>query len=179
MAAIIQHGLDFNMKLIVREMNNKNHLILRYLSQKRDSNIQSENQQIDVSMNQNSSSSMNQKIDVSMKNGNLPQRRDFSSHDTHPFCSLDTLAGYILGTYYELEDLFPELTERKVKEIQKSIREGRYTLSPLKARPLSQLTISSFEGIIIHAMDGLNNHISYEIDSTEEDKLVLIALGLM
>lgn len=66
-----------------------------------------------------------------------------------------------------------------MKEIQKSIREGRYTLSPLKARPLSQLTISSFEGIIIHAVDDLNNLLSYEIDSTEEDKLVLIALGLM
>lgn len=54
--------------------------------------------------------------------------------EIHPFCSLHRLAYAIGMTYNELPDVFVELTEQKVRSIQKSVKDGTYTLSPLLLR---------------------------------------------
>lgn len=50
-----------------------------------------------------------------------------------PFCSLHRLAFDIGVVYNKLSSsVFPELTAKKVIDIQKSIKDGTYTLSPLR-----------------------------------------------
>ena len=98
--------------------------------------------------------------------------------EIHPFCSLHRLAYAIGMTYNELPDVFVELTEQKVREIQKSVKDGTYTLSPLLLRAFARK--GDQKPGFFHtfpAKDESNLYLG--INPTLEDSLVLTALGRM
>lgn len=96
------------------------------------------------------------------------------------FSSLHRLA-YDIGVVYDgLSDLFPGLTGEKVRDIQQSIKDGRYTLSPLQVRVIPKneedLTCSKFNHLM-SVKDEPNIYLG--VNPTLEDSLVLIGLGRM
>lgn len=96
-----------------------------------------------------------------------------------PFCSLHRLACNIDLVYKELSDHFPELTANKVIEIQKSIKDGTYTLSPLRLSFFSKkgdLKRPKYHHIM-HVKEQPNLY--YGVNPTQEDSLVLMGLGIM
>lgn len=88
----------------------------------------------------------------------------------HPQCSLEQLAYNIGFTYNKLQDLYPELTGQKVREIQKSIEDGTYTLSPL--------LLGALNGEQMHRIS-VKDYPDMCVNPTPEDGLVLTALGRM
>lgn len=88
-----------------------------------------------------------------------------------PFCWLKRLAYCIELTYNDLsDDLFPGLTSVQVRDIQKRIVDGTYTLSPFF------LSTNHINNVHMHKIQ-INDLPEMCISSTEEDLLVLTSLG--
>lgn len=99
----------------------------------------------------------------------------------HEFCSLNRLS-YDIGVVYNgLTDLFPGLTDKRVSEMQYCVKEGRYTLSPLIISTFTDKSEIEKEQFvhIITSEDSDNCNEYHGIKPTEEDGLVLLALGRM
>lgn len=96
----------------------------------------------------------------------------------HPQCSLDQLASTIAKYYNGLTDIFDELTVSKMRDIQKKIKTGKYTLSSLQLIYNNKKDpIKDFHHIL-HMLK--NDSIFYgSLTPIQEDKLVLMALGGM
>lgn len=97
-------------------------------------------------------------------------------YSIHTQCSLDKLASNIEEYYFGIPNMFDELTVSKMRDIQKKIRTGKYTLSPLqlivnqKKDPLNEYDH------IMHMI--IDDSIFYgSFSPILEDQLVLIALG--
>ena len=101
--------------------------------------------------------------------------------DILPYCSKLRLSRNIDFLYRNFEDLFPELTSKKVNDISQSIIDGTYTLSPLRLNVFSKSQIGELKRpkyhYIMHVKDEPN--LCYCVNPTQEDRLVLLGLGLM
>lgn len=98
-----------------------------------------------------------------------------------PFCSLHRLACNIDLLYNKLSDIFPELTANKVIEINKSIKYGTYTLSPLRLSVFSKSKIGELKRPKYYYIMHVNSqpNLCYCVNPTQEDSLVLMGLGMM
>lgn len=101
--------------------------------------------------------------------------------DILPYCSKLRLSRNIDLLYRNFEDLFPELTSKKVNDISQSIIDGTYTLSPLRLNVFSKSQIGELKRpkyhYIMHVKEEPN--LCYCVNPTQEDRLVLLGLGLM
>ncbi|GLT77468.1 hypothetical protein SLA2020_490490 [Shorea laevis] len=113
-----------------------------------------------------------------------PRSRYFSSkkiHEPFPyyFCSLNRLAHDIGSTYYEMQFLFDELSEHKVEKIVNSVKNGTYTQSPLILYAFDRKIDPRMTGFFHTFQVKDEPNISLGISPTQEDSLVLMALGRM
>lgn len=119
-----------------------------------------------------------------IKKGIIMKNLSTRYYSTNPQCSLNLLLSYIDHVYHTLSNSFDELTVSNMRDIQNKIRSGKYNLSAFqllfqkKEESLIDFShhhdISSFK---IITLDDDSHAGIFPI--LQEDKLVLMALGLM
>lgn len=95
----------------------------------------------------------------------------------HPQCSLDQVASTIEKYYYGLVDMFSNLTESRMRDIQNQIRTRLYTLSSFQlVLKKNKDPIPGYTCMLLHL--SIDNQFVYGyLISNQEDQLVLMALG--
>ena len=103
---------------------------------------------------------------------------NYKDNNIIPFCWLDRVA-YAIGMAYQgLPSLFNELTPENVISIQKRLKDGTYTLSPIIVRAFPKnVELSNVFYKKIHIKDEPNFYLCF--NHTLEDSLVLMGIGII